>query len=176
MSPEQQEAFIIILAIISILFGIYNIMRVMAVKVHSFGYGEIELQDTGSGTSNQTIEHQMNEIAKLISDGSDTFLKEEYLYTGIFVALFSVIIFFVAEPVPYKPYTTIPFILGAVTSVICGYIGMQIAVRANVRTAKEARSSLDKAFNVAFRGGLVLGFVLVGLALLVLILLIMFYK
>ena len=176
MSPEQQEAFIIILAIISILFGIYNIMRVMAVKVHSFGYGEIELQDTGSGTSNQTIEHQMNEIAKLISDGSDTFLKEEYLYTGIFVALFSVIIFFVAEPIPYKPYTTIPFILGAVTSVICGYIGMQIAVRANVRTAKEARSSLDKAFNVAFRGGLVLGFVLVGLALLVLILLIMFYK
>lgn len=74
------------------------------------------------------------------------------------------------------PYTTIPFILGAVTSVISGYIGMQIAVRANVRTAKEARSSLDRAFNVAFRGGLVLGFTLVGLALFVLILLIMTYK
>ena len=73
------------------------------------------------------------------------------------------------------PYTTVPFLLGAFTSVISGYIGMQIAVRANVRTAKEARHSLDKAFNVAFRGGLVLGFVLVGLALLVLILIIMVY-
>ena len=53
---------------------------------------------------------------------------------------------------------------------------MQIAVRANVRTAKEARNSLDSGFNVAFRGGLVLGFTLVGLALLVLVLLIMGYK
>ena len=53
---------------------------------------------------------------------------------------------------------------------------MQIAVRANVRTGKEARHSLDRAFNVAFRGGLVLGFTLVGLALLVLILLIIFYN
>jgi len=74
------------------------------------------------------------------------------------------------------PYTTIPFLLGAFTSIISGYIGMQIAVRANVRTAKEARQSLDGGFNVAFRGGLVLGFVLVGLALLVLVLLIMSYK
>ena len=53
---------------------------------------------------------------------------------------------------------------------------MQIAVRANVRTAKEARHTLNRAFNVAFRGGLVLGFTLVGLALLVLILLIIGYK
>jgi Na+/H+-translocating membrane pyrophosphatase len=52
---------------------------------------------------------------------------------------------------------------------------MQIAVRANVRTAKQAQESLDKAFNVAFRGGIVLGFVLVGLALLVLHLLIVLY-
>ena len=118
----------------------------------------------------------MLEIAKLISDGSDTFLKEEYLYTGIFVALFAIVIFFTAEQEPMTPHTTIPFILGAVTSVFSGYIGMQIAVRANVRTAKEARSSLNGAFNVAFRGGLVLGFTLVGLALLVLVLLIMSYR
>lgn len=74
------------------------------------------------------------------------------------------------------PFTTIPFLLGAFTSMISGYIGMQIAVRANVRTASEARHSLDRAFDVAFRGGLVLGFVLVGLALLVLMLLILSYN
>lgn len=118
----------------------------------------------------------MSEIATLIRDGSSTFLREEYKYTGIFVCIFAVIIFFTAEQEAYKPYTTIPFLLGAFTSIISGYIGMQIAVRANVRTAKEARHTLDRAFNVAFRGGLVLGFTLVGLALLVLILLIMTYK
>ena len=52
---------------------------------------------------------------------------------------------------------------------------MQIAVRANVRTAKEACTSLQGAFLVAFRGGLVLGFVLVGLGLLLLDLLIVYY-
>ena len=52
---------------------------------------------------------------------------------------------------------------------------MQIAVQANIRTAKEATISLNGAFNVAFRGGMVLGFVLVGLALLTLHLLTIFY-
>lgn len=118
----------------------------------------------------------MMEIARLIQDGSSTFLKEEYTYTIIFIAFFSVLIFFTAEQESMKPLTTIPFILGALTSIISGYIGMQIAVRANVRTAKEARHTLDRAFNVAFRGGLVLGFVLVGLALLVLIIIIMVYE
>ena len=118
----------------------------------------------------------MVDIAKLIQDGASTFLKEEYTYTFVFILIFAVIIFFTAEAEPMKPYTTIPFILGALTSIISGYIGMQIAVRANVRTAKEARDGLDGAFNVAFRGGLVLGFTLVGLALLVLIALIITYK
>jgi len=118
----------------------------------------------------------MNEIAKLIQDGASTFLKEEYFWTFIFVIVFSLIIFFTAEQSFMMPYTTIPFLLGAFTSIIAGYIGMQIAVRANVRTAKQARQSLDSAFKVAFRGGMVLGFTLVGLALLVLLLLIMGYK
>ena len=116
------------------------------------------------------------DIALLIQDGASTFLREEYAYTFIFIVLFGIIILATAEQEPFRPYTTLPFFLGALTSIISGYIGMQIAVRANVRTAKESISSLDKAFNVAFRGGLVLGFTLVGLALLVLTLLIMGYK
>ena len=72
-------------------------------------------------------------------------------------------------------YTTGPFLLGAATSILSGYIAMYIAVRANVRTAKQAQESLDDAFNVAFRGGIVLGFVLVGLGLLILHLLTIFY-
>jgi Na+/H+-translocating membrane pyrophosphatase len=69
----------------------------------------------------------------------------------------------------------VPFVLGAVTSIVSGYIGMTIAVKANVRTCKEATFDLDRAFKVAFKGGIVLGFTLVGLALLVLVILIMIY-
>ena len=92
------------------------------------------------------------------------------------MALFSSIIIFTVEPVLGTFYTTIPFLVGALTSVVSGYIGMQVAVRANVRTTKLAMENLDGAFKLAFRGGLVLGFTLVGLALLNLMLLIMWYR
>mmetsp|Transcript_25385 Transcript_25385/g.17934 ORF Transcript_25385/g.17934 Transcript_25385/m.17934 type:complete len:497 (+) Transcript_25385:322-1812(+) len=92
------------------------------------------------------------------------------------MVIFAVIISLTVEKEVGQFLTTGPFILGAATSILSGYIGMQIAVRANVRTAKEACGSLNGAFNVAFRGGLVLGFVLVGLALLNLVLLVAFYK
>ena len=68
------------------------------------------------------------------------------------------------------------FILGGFTSLISGYIGMMIAVITNVRTTKEAASGIHAAFKVAFRGGAVLGFTLVGLALMTLTFLIMLYK
>jgi inorganic pyrophosphatase len=79
------------------------------------------------------------------------------------------------EPEVGAFYTTGPFLLGALTSIASGYISMQIAVRANVRTAYKAQHTLSGAFIVAFRGGLVLGFVLVSLGLLLLDLLIIFY-
>ena len=85
----------------------------------------------------------MSEIAKLIQDGASTFLSEEYFYTVIFILFFAVVIFLTAEEEPMRPFTTVPFLLGALTSILSGYIGMQIAVRANVRTAKEATYGLS---------------------------------
>ena len=84
---------------------------------------DIELQEPGA-SNNATIDRQMVDIAKLIQDGASTFLKEEYTYTFVFILIFAVIIFFTAEAEPMMPYTTIPFILGALTSIISGYIGM----------------------------------------------------
>jgi Na+/H+-translocating membrane pyrophosphatase len=112
----------------------------------------------------------------LIQEGASTFLRQEYKYTAIFVALFSIIIYLTAEQDMDLPFTTFAFIIGAFTSMLSGLIGMQIAVRANVRTAKLAEFGLDEAFKVAFRGGMVLGFVLVGLALLMLQFLIIGYR
>lgn len=116
----------------------------------------------------------MEMIAKLISDGSDTFLRTEYISIGVFTVIFAIIIAAVVDKDGY--YTTFSFLLGAGTSIASGYIGMWIAVRANVRTSKVCNSSLENGFVVAFRGGAVLGFCLVGMGLLNMTLLIMLYK
>jgi len=82
---------------------------------------------------------------------------------------FGLLILFTAEPADISfPYTTVAFFVGGFTSILSGYIGMRIAVYTNVRTTKECAEDIHKGFVVAYRGGEVLGFVLVGLALLVL--------
>jgi inorganic pyrophosphatase len=73
-------------------------------------------------------------------------------------------------------YTTIAFLIGGFTSIISGYIGMRIATFTNVRTTYECAEDIHKGFVVAYRGGQVLGFMLVGLALLILQILIIVYK
>jgi inorganic pyrophosphatase len=115
-------------------------------------------------------------MANLISEGADTFLKTQYIAITLFVILFSVLIAFVVEKRVGEFWVTISFLLGAVTSMASGYIGMWISVRANVRVTKLAHSSLERAFVTAFQGGSVLGFTLVGLGLLNLVLLIKVYK
>lgn len=117
----------------------------------------------------------MKDIAALIKSGAITFLKKEYLYLCAFCAMFSVIIYFTAE-VNAIPYTTMAFLIGATTSMICGYLGMLIAVHTNWRTTYACNISIDDGFHVAFNGGQVLGFALVGLALLILQIIIAFYS
>jgi Na+/H+-translocating membrane pyrophosphatase len=73
-------------------------------------------------------------------------------------------------------YTTIAFLIGGFTSIIAGYIGMRIATYTNVRTTYLCAEDIHKGFVVAYRGGQVLGFCLVGLALLILQILIIVYK
>ena len=73
-------------------------------------------------------------------------------------------------------YTTIAFLIGGFTSIVSGYVGMRIATFTNVRTTYECADDIHKGFVVAYRGGQVLGFVLVGLALLILQIIIIIYK
>jgi Na+/H+-translocating membrane pyrophosphatase len=73
-------------------------------------------------------------------------------------------------------FTTFAFLVGAVTSMFCGALGMQIATYSNYRTTITARNSLGSAFNTAYRAGCVIGFVLVSAAMLILLLLILLYK
>jgi Na+/H+-translocating membrane pyrophosphatase len=92
----------------------------------------------------------------------------------VFCAGFAVIIYFTAEANVY-PYTTCAFLIGAFTSMLCGYLGMLIAVHTNWKTTYACNISIDEGFHVAFKGGQVLGFGLVGIALLIMMVLIQVY-
>jgi inorganic pyrophosphatase len=117
----------------------------------------------------------MQEISELIEDGAKTFLKAEYTYLAVFMVLFSILISVAVEKRVGEFWTVGSFTLGALTSILSGYIGMMIAVKANVRTTIQCQNGLHEGFVVAFRGGSVLGFMLVGFGLLMLQILLMFY-
>jgi len=102
----------------------------------------------------------------------------EYIYLFFFICGFTLLIIFIDS---FKLYTAIAFVSGCATSLLSGFVGMFIATRANVRvtyraaTIKDNKESLKAAFNVAFQGGCVMGFVLVSLALAVLTFLILIF-
>ena len=119
----------------------------------------------------------MQEIAKAIQEGSSAFLRREYLYLSVFVvAIFAVLWIFIDADVLDKmpdritsrdmPATALAYLVGAFGSGLTGFIGMNVAVRANVRTTAAAQRSLNAALRVAFSSGGVMGLSVVGIGLL----------
>ena len=105
---------------------------------------------------------RMKEIASAIAEGARAFLFAEYRILAIFIVVLFVVLCFLRNP-----HTAVCFLCGAVLSIIAGYCGMTVATKANVRTANAARTSgMNKALNVAFSGGAVMGMCVAGLGLL----------
>ncbi|CAB4288699.1 unnamed protein product [Prunus armeniaca] len=153
------------------------------------GYNDYLIEEEEGGNDHNVV-LKCAEIQNAISEGATSFLFTEYKYVGGFMVAFAVLIFVFlgsvegfstsSRPCTYdqtkicKPalataiFSTISFLLGAITSVVSGFLGMKIATYANARTTLEARKGVGKAFITAFRSGAVMGFLLASSGLLVL--------
>jgi len=114
---------------------------------------------------------KMKEISDAIKEGAMAYLNRLYRTVSIFVVVLTIVLNFLIN---YP--TALSFFLGAFCSALAGYVGMNVSVRANVRTAEAAKKGLKNALDVAFKGGTVTGMAVVGLGLLGTTLLFNYYK
>jgi K(+)-stimulated pyrophosphate-energized sodium pump len=142
--------YVICAIVFAILFAIYNYRKVI-----KFDQGSKEIQ----------------KLSEIIHKGAMSFIHEEYKIAFIFVAIIATILFLF-----FSKEITVAFLLGAIFSALCGYIGMNIATKSNGRTAWAVKKQEKYGLYVAFSSGLVTGMCVVGLGLFGIVLLYKIYN
>ncbi|OGQ82492.1 MAG: sodium-translocating pyrophosphatase [Deltaproteobacteria bacterium RIFCSPLOWO2_12_FULL_60_19] len=149
--------FVIVISLVSLVFAVYLARWVLR-------------RDTGT--------QAMQDISNAIKEGAEAFLARQNKTIVTLAVVLAALIFILygfvrapnsADPVPPLElafWTTLSFVLGALCSVIAGYIGMWVSIRANIRTASAVRTSLNDALRIALRGGAVSGLFVVAMSLL----------
>ena len=102
--------------------------------------------------SKKVSDEKMNEISKAIQKGSTAYLNRQYKTVAVVAAVLVVLIYFV-----FNWETALGFLVGSLASAITGYIGMNVAVRSNAKTAEAAKQGLAPALSLAFKAGSVTG-------------------
>jgi inorganic pyrophosphatase len=162
MNDTLAEYLIWVPALIGIAWSAKEWVSVSKVEIN--GHPDLlAKQDSLAQKSSLECVEQMTKISKTIQDGAMSFLFAEYMYMAVYVVLFSIILFFATDL-----WTTVAFVVGAITSILCGWIGMRIATYTNVRTTHQCWRDLQSGFNVSIQGGAVMGLSLVSLGVLAL--------
>jgi len=137
------------------LWMIAPLAALVSIVVAAYLLVYVNKQDSGTA--------KMREIAGAIREGANAFLKREFMYLAVFVAVVATVL---GIFLPNGPIMGVAYIFGSICSGLAGYFGMTVALKANVRSAHAAKEGLNKAFPIAFRGGAVMGLSVVGFALL----------
>ncbi|CAK9089176.1 Pyrophosphate-energized vacuolar membrane proton pump (Pyrophosphate-energized inorganic pyrophosphatase) (H(+)-PPase) (Vacuolar H(+)-pyrophosphatase) [Durusdinium trenchii] len=193
-----EAAAIVLIAgscVLGLAFAFWQYMLIKKIDLTLDVAAEEQLvQHDDAGAQGESRQEKLQTISAAIQAGAKSFLNAEYKICAAFLVVFGVLVLVllgtadncgnvpISGDIPEGScwtdagFTLLAFVIGGATSMLCGYIGMMIAVYTNVRTTVEATRGWTKAFNAAFRGGAVMGFALSSLALLVLFIVIMLFQ
>lgn len=159
-------------ALISLLWALLQFLVIARIPVESQGTNDSTSLVRGGDEESTT--KRLVEIYEAIFEGAESFLRAEYSVCTLFVAVFAIIVFFLVAwgtgwDMTRGFLTALSFVLGSITSMASGYLGMKVAVFSNVRTTITAQKpGWTSCFNTAFRAGAVMGFALCGLGVMML--------
>jgi len=160
--------------IVALVWALIQYLTIAKIKVQSAEGANDETRLVGGTSNADKTTDRLQTIYEAIYTGAESFLRAEYTICMYFIVVFGLVVFFLVFwgtgwDFFRGFFTAASFVLGAVTSIVSGYLGMKVAVFANVRTTISAqKTGWTECFNTAFRAGAVMGFGLCGLGMLML--------